>query len=171
MSNPLTNPLNSLKISYVGTNVGKIYFSDFDKRLGLGGAQEGNYTGGQDTYIVWGEIKVVQLTDQVIESIQNGVLAYFSNPNNPSWSALNGSPLVMDVAAHTNYENYPSIYFLTGTVGFSGISGLPLTGLGYFGTGMDYAWSDQYLANVLSNPQYAPTGIAGATGYYYGNSI
>ena len=169
MSNPLTTPLTSLKISYIGTNVGKIYFSDFDKRLGLGGAQEGNYTGGQDTYIVWGEIKVVQLTDQVIESLQNGVLAYFSSTTNSAWTTRNGPPLVLDTGAHTTYEDLPSIYFMTGTVGFSGISGLFLTGMG--GTGMNYAWSDDYLSKVLSNSQYAPTGIAGATGYYYGNAI
>jgi hypothetical protein len=48
---------NTLLVQYFGTNVGKIYFTDVDKRNQLGGAQEGNYNGGQDQYIMWGETK------------------------------------------------------------------------------------------------------------------
>ena len=46
---------DQIKGTYNGTNVGKFYLSDIEKRLGLGGAQEGNYKGGQDQYIIWGE--------------------------------------------------------------------------------------------------------------------
>jgi hypothetical protein len=148
-------PLNTLKVSYLGTNVGKIYLSDIGKRLGLGGAQEGNYTYGQDEYIMWGEVKVFDLVGEVVSSISSGIIAHFSNATNPSWSALNGAPLTLDVGAHTVLEAVPSQIFMTGTGG---------------GTGTNFEWSDEYLA-LLANDKYAPTTTAGATGYYYGNAI
>jgi hypothetical protein len=169
MSAPL---VNTLKVSYLGTNVGKIYLSDLQKRLGLGGAQEGDWYGGQDEYIVWGEKKVLLLTGDVITSMTNGIIAHFSNPTNTEWNTLNGAPLSLDVGLHTVYENLPSILFMTGTLlgpagGATGIWG---------GTGLDYAWSDQYLSQ-LAIDQWGPavngpTGTwAGQTGWYYGNAI
>jgi hypothetical protein len=146
--------VNTLKISYLGTNVGKIYLSDVEKRLGLGGAQEGNYYGGQDEYIIWGEVKVLQLTGDVLTSMSNGIINHFST-SNPSWNALNGPPLVLAVSTYTVLDEVPSVLFMTGTGG---------------GTGLNYEWSDEYLAR-LSNDRYAPTTVAGATGYYYGNAI
>ena len=56
---------DQIKVQYNGTNVGKIYLSDIEKRLGLGGAQEGNYTGGQDQHMIWGETLVLQKTGTV----------------------------------------------------------------------------------------------------------
>jgi hypothetical protein len=147
--------LTTVKIAYVGTNVGKIYLSDCGKRLGLGGAQEGNYYGGQDEYIIWGEIKVLDLTSDVTSSISSGILAHFSSATNTDWSTKNGAPLTITTSTYTKREEKPSALFLTGTAG---------------GTGLDYLWSDEYLAR-LSDDKYAPTTTAGATGYYYGNAI
>jgi hypothetical protein len=148
--------LNNVEISYVGTNVGKIYLSDLGKRLGLGGSQEGNYYGGQDEYIIWGEIKVLDLTGDVVSSMSNGILAHFSDATNTSWSTKNGAPLVVDTGSvYLSIAQKPSQQFMTGTAG---------------GTGLDYMWSDEYLAR-LGNDKYAPSTVAGATGYYYGNAI
>lgn len=147
--------LNALKVSYFGTNVGKIYLSDIGKRLGLGGAQEGNYTYGQDEYIMWGEVKILDIVGEVVSSMSSGILAHFSDPTNPSWNNLNGPPLILDVGTHTKLESVPSQIFLTGMGG---------------GTGLSYEWSDEYLTQI-ANDKYAPTTTAGATGYYYGNSI
>jgi hypothetical protein len=156
----------ALKVSYLGTNVGKIYLSDVRKRLGLGGAQEGDWYGGQDEYIIWGETKLLLLTGDVETSSTSGILAHFSDATNTSWSALNGPPLVLTITDY-NIANVvgqiPSVMYLTGAPGVGG-------------TGLGYAWSDEYLAR-LSNDKYAPaSGVSGAlrsgeTGYYYGNSI
>ena len=147
--------LNNLKVSYLGTNVGKIYLSDIGKRLGLGGAQEGNYTYGQDEYIVWGETKILDIVGEVVSSMSSGILAHFSNAANTSWSTLNGPPLTLTVSTYTVLDAVPSQIFMTGTGG---------------GTGTNFEWSDEYLA-ILANDKYAPTTTAGATGYYYGNAI
>lgn len=146
---------STVKVSYLGTNVGKIYLSDCGKRLGLGGAQEGNYTGGQDEYIIWGEIKVFDATSDVLSSMSSGIIAHFSDAANTDWSTKNGAPLVVDYGAFTKRAEKPSELFMTGTAG---------------GTGLDYMWSDEYLSR-LANDKYAPTTTAGATGYYYGNAI
>ena len=162
--------ISRLKVSYLGTNVGKIYLSDLGKRLGLGGAQEGNYTSGQDEYIIWGEIRTYDLTGDVISSLSSGILAHFTDATNASWSALNGPPLIAADGTGVSYSQRaekPSVLFMTG-VGTGG------TGMG--GTGLDYMWSTEYIAR-LANDKYAPaTGVSGAlrsgeTGYYYGNSI
>ena len=147
--------MSTLTVKYLGTNVGKIYLSDIEKRLGLGGAQEGNYYGGQDEYIIWGEIKVFNLTGDVVTSLANGILAHFSDSTNTSWSALNGPPLVCATGGDTKRAEKPSALFMTGTAG---------------GTGLDYLWSDEYLSR-LANDQYGGSTTAGATGYYYGNAI
>ena len=147
--------MSTLTVKYFGTNVGKIYLSDIEKRLGLGGAQEGNYYGGQDEYIIWGEIKVLDATSEVISSMSSGILAHFSDGTNTSWNTKNGAPLVLAYGSYTKRDEKPSALFLTGTAG---------------GTGLDYVWSDDYLSR-LSNDKYAPTTTAGATGYYYGNAI
>lgn len=158
----------ALQVSYLGTNVGKIYFSDVKKRLGLGGAQEGDWIGGQDEYIIWGETKLLLLTGDVQTSATSGVLAHFSDPTNTSWSTLNGAPLILTVTDYSTLnliKQVPSIYFMTG----------PSSTVG--GTGLGYVWSDEYLAR-LAIDEYAPAGVhsptgawAGGTGYYYGNSI
>lgn len=148
-------PLDTLKVSYLGTNVGKIYLSDIGKRLGLGGAQEGNYTSGQDEYIVWGEVKILDIVGEVISSMSSGILAHFSDATNTSWSALNGPPLTLASGQYTVLNAVPSQIFMTGTGG---------------GTGTNFEWSDEYLA-ILANDKYAPAVAAGATGYYYGNAI
>lgn len=139
---------NTLKVEYLGTNVGKIYFTDFDKRNQLGGAQEGNYIGGQDQYIMWGETKVFQLTDNVLYSMAKGVLKYFSTASSSAvFTAHNGAPLLLTEGAFTSADETPRQ-----DIGDTGVS----------------RYTDDYLAK-LANDKYS-TGAAGATGYYYGNA-
>ena len=137
---------NSLRVRYMGTNVGKIYFSDIEKRLSLGGSQEGDYLGGQDKYIIWGETKVLDLSTDVLASWNRGVLKYFSTEAS-STSFIQGAPLTLDENVYTSANE------------------VPRTDLGDTG-GTRY--EDAYMT-VLANAQWAPTGVAGATGYYYGN--
>lgn len=139
---------NTLRVRYIGTNVGKIYFSDIDKRNQLGGAQEGNYVGGQDEYIMWGETKVLQLTDNVLYSMAKGVLKYFSTAASSTvFSAHNGAPLVLDEGSYTS------------------ASEVPRQDIGDTGTSR---FIDTYM-DKLANDKYS-TGLAGSTGYYYGNA-
>jgi hypothetical protein len=140
---------DKLRIEYLGTNVGKIYLSDFGKRLGLGGAQEGDYYGGQDAYIIWGETLVVELTSDVLLSMSNGILAHFSDSTNTDWSTKNGAPLTLTEGAYTSADTYPR-------------RDLGDTG----GT----RFSDTYI-DRLADEKWAPTGASGVTGYYYGNAI
>ena len=137
---------NRLRVRYIGTNVGKIYFSDVEKRLALGGAQEGNYHGGQDEYIIWGETKVLDLTSDVLSSMTRGVLKYFSTDAS-STSFVNLAPLALDEGA------------------YSSVHEVPRTDLGDTG-GTRY--EDTYMTR-LQDAKWGPTGTAGATGYYYGN--
>lgn len=139
---------NTLRVQYNGTNVGKIYFTDVDKRNQLGGAQEGNYQGGQDQYIMWGETKVLQLTDDVLYSMTNGILKYFSTASSSTvFSSHNGAPLALTEGAYTSANEVPR-------------QDLGDTG----GT----RFANDYMTK-LANDKYS-TGIAGATGYYYGNA-
>lgn len=139
---------NKLRVQYFGTNVGKIYFTDIDKRNQLGGAQEGNYVGGQDQYIMWGETKVLELTDDVLYSQAKGVLKYFSTEASSStFSSHNGAPLILTEGAYTSANEVPR-----SDIGDTG------------GTRFTDAYLDQ-----LANDKYS-TGAAGATGYYYGNA-
>ncbi len=139
---------NTLKVSYLGTNVGKIYFTDVDRKRQMGGAPEsGNYKSGQDQYIVWGEVKVLQLTDDVLYSMTNGVLKYFSTVSS-STAFLTGAPLVLAEGAFTAADEKPR-----SDIGDTGTS----------------RFRDSYLANVLEG-KYS-TGAVGATGYYYGNTL
>lgn len=139
---------NTLRVQYFGTNVGKIYFTDVDKRNQLGGAQEGNYNGGQDQYIMWGETKVLQLTDDVLYSMAKGVLKYFSTAASSSiFTAHNGAPLVLNEGPHTYADEVPRQ-----DIGDTGSS----------------RFVDSYI-DKLANDKYS-TGAAGATGYYYGNA-
>lgn len=139
---------NKLKVEYFGTNVGKIYFTDIDKRNQLGGSQEGNYQGGQDQYIMWGETKVLELTDDVLYSMSKGILKYFSTAASSTvFSGHNGAPLVLTEGAYTSANEVPR-------------QDLGDTG----GT----RFADAYIAQ-LANDKYS-TGAAGATGYYYGNA-
>lgn len=139
---------DKLRVQYFGTNVGKIYFTDVDKRNQLGGAQEGNYVGGQDQYIMWGETKVLELTDDVLYSQAKGVLKYFSTEaSSTTFSSHNGAPLILTEGAYTSADEVPR-------------SDLGDTG----GTRFTDAYMDQ-----LANDKYT-TGAAGATGYYYGNA-
>jgi hypothetical protein len=139
---------NTLRVRYFGTNVGKIYFTDIDKRNQLGGAQEGNYIGGQDEYIMWGETKVLQLTDNVLYSMTKGVLKYFStDASSAIFTAHNGAPLLLTEGAYTSADEVPRQ-----DIGDTGTSR-------FINTYMD----------KLANDKYS-TGLAGSTGYYYGNA-
>ena len=99
---------NTLKVQYIGTNVGKIYLTDVDKRSQLGGAQEGNYISGQDEYIMWGETKILQLTDNVLYSMAKGVLKYFSTASSSSvFTDHNGAPLTLTEGSFTSADEVP----------------------------------------------------------------
>jgi hypothetical protein len=138
----------TLSVKYTGTNVGKIYFSDIDRRHQLGGAPEGgNYGAGQDQYIVWGETKILQLTDDVGYSRISGVLKYFSTAASSS-AFVNGAPLTLAEGS------------------FTAANEVPRSDIGDTGTGR---FVDSYMNTVLSD-KYS-TGIAGATGYFYGNTL
>ena len=133
---------NTLRVQYFGTNVGKIYFTDVDKRNQLGGSQEGNYYGGQDEYIVWGETKVLQLTDSVLYSMTKGVLKYFSTEASSTvFSGHNGAPLVLTEGAYTSADEVPRQ-----DIGDTGSS----------------RFIDAYM-DQLANDKYS-TGAAGSTG-------
>jgi hypothetical protein len=139
---------NTLRVQYFGTNVGKIYFTDVDKRNQLGGAQEGNYQGGQDQYIMWGETKVLQLTSDVLYSMIKGVLKYFSTEASSSvFSDYNGAPFILTEGAYTSADEVPRQ-----DIGDTGTS----------------RFIDSYMEK-LANDKYS-TGLAGSTGYYYGNA-
>lgn len=140
---------DKLRIEYLGTNVGKIYLSDIGKRLGLGGAQEGDYYGGQDAYIIWGETLILELTGDVLLSQANGILKHFSDSANTDWSTKNGAPLTLTEGAYTVADNNPR------------------RDLGDTGS---TRFTDSYL-DRLADEKWAPTGASGVTGYYYGNSI
>jgi hypothetical protein len=141
--------LATVTVKYFGTNVGKIYFSDVDRRRQLGGAPEGgNYKAGQDEYIVWGEVKVLQLTDDVLYSRLNGVLKYFSTEASSIIFSSNGAPLTIVDGVDTAANEVPRGDFSN-------------TGL----------FDDRFIQNNL-NGNYT-TGIkgtlgTGATGYYIG---
>ena len=136
---------DQIRIQYNGTNVGKIYLSDIEKRLGLGGAQEGNYGGGQDQYIIWGETVILQKTGDVLMSVASGIIKYYSTANTAVFPT--GAPLTVDSdASYTSLDEVP-LRDVTGETG---------------------RYTDAYMSR-LANDKYAPTGIAGVTGYYYGN--
>ena len=139
----------TLKVKYFGTNVGKIYLTDVDKRHQLGGSNEGNYIGGQDQYIVWGETKVLQMTDRVLYSMADGVLKYHSTEASSSVFANNGAPLTLEEGSFTSADE------------------IPRSDIGDTGTSR---FSDDYMNNVLADDTWGPTGVAGVTGYYYGNA-
>ena len=141
---------NRLKIEYKGSKIGKIYLSDVGKRYGLGGGNEGDYrsTSGQDTYIVWGETVVLDLTGEVLRSMTSGVLKFFSTAAS-STAFTTGAPLTLAEGAFSSANEYPR-------------RDLGATG----GT----KFSDAYLA-ILRNDKYAPTGAAGATGAYVGGNF
>jgi len=141
---------NRLKIEYKGSNIGKIYLSDVGKRYGLGGGQEGDYgTSGQDLYMIWGETIVLDLTGEVLRSMTAGVLKFFTTASSSTAFTTNGAPLTLTEGSYTSADEYPR-------------RDLGATG----GT----KFSDAYLA-ILANDKYAPTGAAGATGVYVGNSF
>lgn len=137
---------NTLKVEYFGTNVGKIYLTDVDKRHQLGGSDEGNYIGGQDQYIVWGEVKVLQLTDDVLYSMSKGVLKYFSTEASSSVFSNNGSPLTLTEGSYTSADEVPRQ-----DIGDTGSS----------------IFRDAYMEQ-LADSRWG-TGASGETGYYYGN--
>jgi len=137
---------DQIRIQYNGTNVGKIYLSDIEKRLGLGGAQEGNYKGGQDQYIIWGETVILEKTGDVLMSLASGVLKYHSTDDATVFPT--GAPLTIDSDAAYTYLDEVPLRNVTGDTG---------------------RYTDEYMAR-LANDKYAPTGVAGVTGYYYGNA-
>lgn len=137
---------DTLKIEYFGTNVGKIYLTDIDRRRQLGGADEGRYIGGQDQYLVWGEVTVLQLTDDVLYSMSEGVLKYFSTESSSSIFANNGAPLTLNEGSFTKADEKPRQ-----DIGDTGSS----------------VFRDSYM-DKLADAKWG-TGAAGDTGYYYGN--
>lgn len=138
---------NTLTVKYTGTNVGKIYFSDIDRRHQLGGAAEGNYVGGQDQYITWGETKVLIFTDDVLYSWAKGVLKYFSTAAS-SAAFVVGVPLTLTEGTDSSANEVPRQ-----DIGDTGVS----------------RFTDAYMTTL--GLQFYSTGIAGATGYYYGNTL
>lgn len=143
----------AIKVKYLGTNIGKIYFSDIERRLGLGGAQEGAYNGGQDRYIIWGEEKVLQESGEVLLSVAQGVLKYFSDVNSSDvFSANHGAPLVIETGVYTSADEIPR-------------SDIGVTAGSRF--------EDEYITK-LADAKWAPTGAAsgaGPTGTYHGESF
>ena len=141
---------DKLKIEYYGTNVGKIYLSDCTKRLALGGAQEGNYHGGQDQYIVWGQVVVLELTDDVLFSQVQGILKYFSTASSSTVFTTIGAPLVLTEGSYTSADEWPR------------------QDIGDTGTSL---FTDEMMAK-LANDQSGVTGspATGETGAYVGNS-
>lgn len=150
---------NTLRVQYFGTNVGKIYFTDVDKRNQLGGAQEGNYNGGQDQYIMWGETKVLQLTDDVLYSMAKGVLKYFSTAASSSiFTAHNGAPLVLNEGPHTYADEVPRQ-----DIGDTGSSR-------FVDSYIDKLANDKYSTGLGPVSDGAGGYTGGETGYYYGNA-
>jgi len=138
---------NTLRVRYLGTNVGKIYFKDIDKRGQLGGADEGKYIGGQDQYIIWGETKILQITDDVLYSMAGGTLKYFSTESSSEvFSDNNGAPLVLDEGSYTSANESPR-----SDIGDTGTS----------------RYVDSYMEK-LADAKWG-TGLSGETGYYLGN--
>jgi len=137
----------TLTVKYFGTNVGKIYLSDIDRRRQLGGAPEsGNYKSGQDEYMTWGEVKVLQVTDDVLYSRLNGVLKYFSTVASSVIFGSHGAPLTLVDGTDTAANEVPRG--------------------DYANTGL---FDDRFINNVLGG-KYS-TGVqgtlgTGATGYY-----
>lgn len=142
---------SQLLVKYLGTNVGKIYLSDIGKRYGLGGDREGDYknSSGQDKYIVWGESKVLQESGEVLMSYATGVLKFFSTEASSTVFTTNGAPLTIVEGPYTLANE------------------VPRSDIGSTGTGR---YSDTYMA-ILANPLYGPTGLAGATGTYVGQTF
>ena len=150
----------TLTVKYFGTNVGKIYLSDIDRRHQLGGAPEsGNYKAGQDEFMTWGEIKVLQITDDVLYSRLNGVLAYFSTEASSKIFSSNGAPLTLVDGTDTAANEVPRG--------------------DYANTGL---FDDRFINNVLAGNYstgvkgtlgtgYTGYYIAGDTGYNYGNVL
>lgn len=149
--------MSRLKVEYFGTNVGKIYLGDCTKRLALGGSKEGDYYGGQDRYIIWGETVVLELTDDVLFSMTQGSLKYFSTAASSTlFSGNNGAPLTLTEGSYTSADENPR-------------KDLGDTG----GT----LYSDYYMS-VLANDAAGATAAKGATGswgcetgYFVGNSL
>lgn len=137
---------NTLRVEYYGTNVGKIYFTDIDRRGQLGGADEAQYVGGQDQYIVWGETKVLQITDDVLYSMAEGVLKFYSTQSSSSVFDHNGPPLTLTEGSYTKADEDPR------------------QDLGDTGR-----FADSYMQDVLAYAKYEGSSTAGETGYYYGN--
>lgn len=136
-----------LKVKYFGTNVGKIYLSDVYKRHQLGGAPEGQYTAGQDEYIVWGETVVLELAGEVMFSIASGVLKFYSTLASSPIFTHNGPPLVLETGSFTKDDE------------------VPLRNVGDTGSSR---FIDSYMSK-LADARWG-TGGAGNTGYYWGNA-
>jgi len=151
--------MNTLTVKYFGTNVGKIYLTDIDKRHQLGGSAEGSYVGGQDEYIMWGETKVLQLTDDVRYSIIKGVLKYFSTASSSTvFSTHNGAPLTLVEGTDTLANEMPRQDL--GDTGYSRFTG----------SYMDILANDKYSTGLAPIALVAGGYTGGETGYYFGNA-
>jgi hypothetical protein len=164
--------INTLTVKYFGTNVGKIYLSDVDMRGQLGGSDEANYIGGQNEYIVWGEVKVLYITDDVLYSYIKGVLKYFSTAGSSALFAdgvHNGPPLTIVEGTDTLADEVPR----------QDIGATSCETGSYIPSGRT-RFCDSYMA-ILADAKYS-TGLApvltssgtytgGETGYFFGNDM
>jgi len=155
---PGTN--KTLRVQYYGTNVGKIYFSDIDMRGQLGGSREGNYIGGQNEYIIWGETKVLLITNDVLYSWVKGVLKYFSTEASSDLFGLrHGAPLILTEGDYSSTDEVP----LQDVQGDTGR---------YTDTYMAILAQDKWGTGV--GPGSSVTGVGytgGETGYFFGNDM
>lgn len=133
------------KVQYLGTNIGKIYLADVGKRQGLGGSPEGNYSGGQDQYIAWGETVILDGTSEVINSAASGTIKYYSTENVAVFPT--GAP-----------------FTVTTSSAFTQLNEIPLRDV----QGATGRFTAEYIEK-LSDAKFGATGILGVTGYFYGN--
>lgn len=66
----------TVTLKYDGTNLGPIYLRDIGQRNQLGGGR-GLYTHGQDRYVDWSGTYTLLRTQEVMESINSGVIGNF----------------------------------------------------------------------------------------------
>lgn len=66
----------TVTLKYDGTNYGSIYLRDIGQRNQLGGGR-GLYIHGQDRYVDWSGTYTLLRTQEVMESINSGVIGNF----------------------------------------------------------------------------------------------
>lgn len=156
---------NQLKVEYFGTNVGKIYLSDIDMRGQMGGSREGNYYGGQNEYIVWGETKILQLTGDVLYSQAKGILKYFSTlTSSDVFSLYHGAPLILTEGTYAYTDEIP-LQDVPGDTGRFTDTYMAILALDNWGTGIAPGVA-------VTGSGFTGTGYTGGdTGYFLGNEM